>query len=281
MSRAVSSAASSAAVAEAIAALEGTAIPDEFVSALSGFATAVGTIEQLVQRLQQAPWHKLCSGLSPLESARLHLMVAYAVNTLFYMYLRTQGISPANHPVLGELARVKQYVRKVKQASAAEEHKEGQRQASINVEAAQRFITHALTDPTAVPASAAGTAATAGGDRTIEGNIGNDVGAAEETCLEGALSAERAEADGGALKSKLEALREAKAAGTEPADELAAALGPQVMRYAREVEEAHETNNEANESTSEIAPASARDKRRGGSSARSEGKKKSKLGVRR
>lgn len=271
MSRAVSSAASSAAVAEAIAALEGTGIPDEFVSALSGFATAVGTIEQLVQRLQQAPWHKLCSGLSPLESARLHLMVAYAVNTLFYMYLRTQGISPANHPVLEELARVKQYVRKVKQASAAEEHKEGQRQSSINVEAAQRFITHALADPTAVPASAAGTAATAGGDRTIEG----DVRAAEETCLEGALSAERAEADGGALKSKLEALREAKAAGTEPTDELAAALGPQVIRYAREVEEAHE----ANESTS--APASASDKRRGGSSARSEGKKKSKLGVRR
>ena len=271
MSRAVSSAASSAAVAEAIAALEGTAIPDEFVSALSGFATAVGTIEQLVQRLQQAPWHKLCSGLSPLESARLHLMVAYAVNTLFYMYLRTQGISPANHPVLEELARVKQYVRKVKQASAAEEHKEGQRQSSINVEAAQRFITHALADPTAVPASAAGTAATAGGDRTIEG----DVRAAEETCLEGALSAARAEADGGALKSKLAALRAAQAAGTEPTDELAAALGPQVIRYAREVEEAHE----ANESTS--APASASDKRRGGSSARSEGKKKSKLGVRR
>ena len=95
--------------------------------------------------------------------------------------------------------------------------------------------------------------------------------------LEGALSAERAEADGGALKSKLEALREAKAAGTEPTDELAAALGPQVIQYARKVEEAHETND----STSDIAPASARDKRGGGSSARSEGKKKSKLGVRR
>ena len=59
-------------------------LPAEIASAVTKFAAAADDIQVLVRRLQLAPWAQLCEGLAPLESARLHLMVAYTVNTLFY-----------------------------------------------------------------------------------------------------------------------------------------------------------------------------------------------------
>ena len=59
-------------------------LPVEIANAVSSFAASVTDIEAQVKRLQKAPWAELCRGLSHLESARLHLMVAYTVNTLFY-----------------------------------------------------------------------------------------------------------------------------------------------------------------------------------------------------
>jgi len=35
------------------------------------------------------------------------VQVAYGVSSLFYMFLKTQGISPSSHPVKGELDRIR------------------------------------------------------------------------------------------------------------------------------------------------------------------------------
>lgn len=35
----------------------------------------------------------------PLEAAKLDLSLAYAINTMFWTYLRVQGIAPEDHPV--------------------------------------------------------------------------------------------------------------------------------------------------------------------------------------
>ena len=82
-------------------------LPTDFAEPVRNFEASLATIEAQVRRLQAAPWAELCKGLPPLEVARVHLMVAYAVSTLFYMYLKTQGLSPASHPVREELERVK------------------------------------------------------------------------------------------------------------------------------------------------------------------------------
>ena len=63
--------------------------------------------------------------MPPLDSARMHLMVAYTVNSLFWMYLRTQGADVQNHPVRKELERVKKAMRKVKEAEAKAETSTG------------------------------------------------------------------------------------------------------------------------------------------------------------
>eukprot|EP00967_Tisochrysis_lutea_P133016 scaffold232842_cov32-Tisochrysis_lutea.AAC.1 len=124
-------------------------LPEDMATAISKFADGVNDIEERVRRLQQTPWSDLCQGLSPLESARLHLMVAYTINTLFYMYLKTQGIEATNHPVMEELDRVKAYVRKVKEVTKEMEAKADatKAQISLNASAAQRFIAHALGNP--------------------------------------------------------------------------------------------------------------------------------------
>lgn len=45
--------------------------------------------------------------VSPADRAKLNLQVAYGMNSLFYMFLRTQGVSPLNHPVKAELERIR------------------------------------------------------------------------------------------------------------------------------------------------------------------------------
>lgn len=40
-------------------------------------------------------------------SELFHIQVAYGVSSLFYMFLKTQGVSPSTHPVKGELDRIR------------------------------------------------------------------------------------------------------------------------------------------------------------------------------
>ena len=119
-------------------------LPADLAEPVTDLAAAIGTIEAQVQRLQGASWAATCKGLSPLEVARMHLMVSYTINTLFYLYLKTQGLPTAGHPVLEELERVKAYIRKVKQVSQAQAQARGVAPEATNQAAAQRFISETL-----------------------------------------------------------------------------------------------------------------------------------------
>lgn len=57
------------------------------------------------------------------------------------MYLCSKGVNPVNHPVKKELDRIKDYMKKVK---TAENPQAGSGHGRVNVEAANRFIKHAL-----------------------------------------------------------------------------------------------------------------------------------------
>jgi len=66
--------------------------------------------------------------------------MAYTINTLFYVYLKTQGVSPTNHPVKQELERIKLYIKKMKELT----EKKQESTLRLNVDAAHRFIKHSL-----------------------------------------------------------------------------------------------------------------------------------------
>jgi exosome complex protein LRP1 len=50
--------------------------------------------------------------LEALGNAKLRIAMAYGIGSLYYMLLRTQGENPLQHPVKGELDRIKGYVQK-------------------------------------------------------------------------------------------------------------------------------------------------------------------------
>lgn len=148
--------------------LEASGLPRDVVDSIRNFDGALRNVESLVSRLQSQPWSQLVGpNMPPLDSARLHLMIAYTINSLFWMYLRVQGINAHDHPVKAELDRVKKCLRKVKEAEAkasvsgAETATRGQPQPqpqmSLDAAAANRFIAAALGSGPSAAAAAAST----------------------------------------------------------------------------------------------------------------------------
>ena len=84
--------------------------------ALENIEEALENVEEHLQQLLTIPAQKLASNMSDLENAKLYSALAYLLNSLFFVYLRCQGVSTSNHEILKELDRVKQYTLKLQQA---------------------------------------------------------------------------------------------------------------------------------------------------------------------
>lgn len=80
--------------------------------------------------------------LAPLENARLNFTLAYCLNSLFHMYLQTQGVTPDSHPVKAELARIQQQYKKIDKAAHPEKYKPKMK---LDQGAADRFIKGSLS----------------------------------------------------------------------------------------------------------------------------------------
>jgi len=99
------------------------------------------SIEAHLTSFFAVPLEEQIQNLDSHEIAKLNIVMAYSINTLFYIYLKTQGVSPVNHPVKKELERIKSYIKKMKELS---EKKKQESTLRLNVDAAQRFIKHSL-----------------------------------------------------------------------------------------------------------------------------------------
>jgi exosome complex protein LRP1 len=58
-------------------------------------------------------WNKL----DTIERCSMCVLMAYTLNSLYFAYLKAQGVSPLEHPIMQELERVKTYMDKIKQHS--------------------------------------------------------------------------------------------------------------------------------------------------------------------
>ncbi|KAH0543764.1 hypothetical protein FGG08_001946 [Glutinoglossum americanum] len=82
-----------------------------------------------------------------LDKAKLYVLVTYAIESLLFCLtqpaaiLRLDGINSREHPVFRELARVKQYFEKIKDAELSGTKRDN---LCLDKEAANRFIKHAL-----------------------------------------------------------------------------------------------------------------------------------------
>ncbi|KAL6070427.1 DNA-binding protein c1d [Balamuthia mandrillaris] len=127
-------------------------VPLEVYSTVEALEQTVQTLQELVGSFLRATQEDVHAGLSEVERAKLHVMLSYTLNSLYYVYLKTQGVSPQGHPVKAELDRVKSYIQKVKRLASGltvdqstnEDYKPNLR---LNQEAAERFIRHSLRAP--------------------------------------------------------------------------------------------------------------------------------------
>ncbi|KAI5846302.1 hypothetical protein DFP73DRAFT_385021 [Morchella snyderi] len=78
------------------------------------------------------------------DQARLSVLTAYTLESLLFTYLRLNGVDAKTHPVMTELARVRQYVAKINAAQEAPK-----RRAAVDKEAVGRFVKAGLAGNTA------------------------------------------------------------------------------------------------------------------------------------
>ena len=140
---------------------------------LDKFELSVDNLEATLKPFLNISANDIADKISdPLVKARLDLMIAYSINSLFWAYLTTQGVNPKQHPIRNELKRVQEYMGKVK---LMEEKK---KMARIDTHAAKRFVRNALwqAPPSASSATdgASSGAPNAAPDGISRDNVGED-----------------------------------------------------------------------------------------------------------
>uniref|UniRef100_A0A3Q2XAK2 Nuclear nucleic acid-binding protein C1D n=4 Tax=Haplochromini TaxID=319058 RepID=A0A3Q2XAK2_HAPBU len=115
--------------------------PHEIDEQLTGFDSSVTSVKTILEQLMSMPRNDLLQKLDPLDQAKLDLMSAYTLNSLFWMYLVTQGINPREHGIKQELERIRTYMNRVKEIT------EKKKAARLDKGAAARFVRSALYDP--------------------------------------------------------------------------------------------------------------------------------------
>jgi len=81
--------------------------------------------------------------LEPLQNAELQVGLAYAVASLYFCHLLTQGIDPADHPIRQELDRIQLYFKKVRSTTEEVATREAEKSRSrVDAEVAKRIVQH-------------------------------------------------------------------------------------------------------------------------------------------
>uniref|UniRef100_A0AAV1TEW5 Nuclear nucleic acid-binding protein C1D n=1 Tax=Peronospora matthiolae TaxID=2874970 RepID=A0AAV1TEW5_9STRA len=115
-------------------------VPEVFASVEQTLAAA----EEHLAVFSKTSVEEFVAPLSYLERAKVQVSLAYTINALLFVFLKTQGVSPSDirqTHVKQELERVKTFINKIKDA---EELAKGPRMA-LDKGASKRFIHNALS----------------------------------------------------------------------------------------------------------------------------------------
>ncbi|XP_028280066.1 nuclear nucleic acid-binding protein C1D [Parambassis ranga] len=115
--------------------------PHEIDEQLKSFDSSVNAVKTMIEKLMAMSRNDLVQKLDPLDQAKLELMSAYTLNSLFWMYLVTQGVNPREHGIKQELERIRKYMNRVKEIT------DKKKAARLDKGAAARFVRNALYEP--------------------------------------------------------------------------------------------------------------------------------------
>ncbi|KAJ0411131.1 hypothetical protein ATCC90586_004988 [Pythium insidiosum] len=114
------------------------------VEALTSVDQTLTAVEEHLQVFKNSSIEEFLAELAPVEKAKVQVSLAYSINALLYVYLKTQGVSSKDirqTHVKQELDRVKGFIKKIKDT---EELAKGPT-LKLDKEASQRFINNALS----------------------------------------------------------------------------------------------------------------------------------------
>ncbi|KAJ1855464.1 hypothetical protein GGH12_003433 [Coemansia sp. RSA 1822] len=103
---------------------------------------AVDQIQKTLGPVLTQPLNELLPKLTPIQRCELEALVAYSIDTLFWIYLKVNGVPPKEHPIMKELQRVQRYIEKINRAKGSD--KPEPRAMKVDAGAADRFIRNAI-----------------------------------------------------------------------------------------------------------------------------------------
>ncbi|RDD40729.1 Nuclear nucleic acid-binding protein C1D [Trichoplax sp. H2] len=88
-------------------------LPPELINSVQELNSSIDKVDKILDQIITNQFADNIDKLELLDQAKAYLVVTYAMNSLYWMYLNTQGISPKDHPVKQELDRIRTYMNKV------------------------------------------------------------------------------------------------------------------------------------------------------------------------
>ncbi|KAI8323148.1 hypothetical protein GQ54DRAFT_245418, partial [Martensiomyces pterosporus] len=64
---------------------------------------AIDQVERALEPILSQPLTEVLPKLSTIQRCELEALVAYSINTLFWIFLKVNGVPPKEHPVMSEL----------------------------------------------------------------------------------------------------------------------------------------------------------------------------------
>ncbi|KAI7834890.1 Sas10/Utp3/C1D family-domain-containing protein [Kickxella alabastrina] len=106
---------------------------------------AIEQVERALGPILSQPLNEQLSKLSAIERCELEALIAYSIDTLFWIYLKVNGVPPKEHPVMAELQRVQRYIGKINKAKGINGEDGGGDRMKLDKQAADRFIRNAIS----------------------------------------------------------------------------------------------------------------------------------------
>lgn len=118
-------------------------LTEDLHASVTAFDERLSIIEDLFKNLSQVPLSEIQAQMSSFDKAKLDVLGAYAVNSLFWMYLRVNGEDPTEHGIKKEIEIVQSYMSRVEEVDKKLKAAPGPK---LNIAAATRFLRNALWD---------------------------------------------------------------------------------------------------------------------------------------
>ncbi|CAF0827789.1 unnamed protein product [Brachionus calyciflorus] len=117
-------------------------IPELLKEKLIDLMTRLDNVEDIVKLLNSSTIREEVDKLSPLEKAKFDWISIYAINSLYFVYLKNNGVNLKEHPIMSELLRVKNYLSRINEITSSEEYKN--KSVKVDKESSARIIKRSL-----------------------------------------------------------------------------------------------------------------------------------------